>query len=1460
MKSDIKFLKSIAAFLTITIFIPLLGCGSGLGGLLDNPGKIPVSPANVQATKGIYPDKVTITWSPSAGANSYSVYRADASDGYLSYTKIASNISGLIYDDTSVSCTRNPFTYYLYKVTAVNRAGDSGVDSPMTLNDQGYADPWKAQNYAPDNITATDGTLAGKVNVKWDTKPGVSYYRVYRSPTSSGQYELVKDNISATTCDINSVAGTTYWFKVSGVDASGESALSLPDAGHAMSLPLPPASVTASDTSYHYVEHIHIVWSAGTGEGTISGYRIYGSDSPTGTYTLLNTTNDLFYDEAISEMGRVRYYKIASINEAGTGAPGDYVSGQTWGRQPAAPGGISTTQGSFPDKVTISWSASDGASGYRVYRSDTSNGIYTQVDTDLGNVLTYDDLTGVQGTHYFYKVSAFSDYGESIQSENSEGWKLAPPQQVTGVFATDGSEYRKITITWDAPSGLVTSYNIYKSDTATGTYNVIKSGITTLNYTDDGALDPDVAGEGIHRFYKVCAVNAAGSGTQSVENEGSTMIAPSIPQNVSTSIVWYPSATEPGGGHYEAVYDDKIVVSWTASSNFPEYYDLYIYTKSDLSDSPTIITGITNLYYEDMVTGTLPITHYYEVLAGNAAGESSRTASVMGFADVVTAPTIPPTINATQGTIGGSIHVRWDPPISGGASGYNVYRSSTSGGTYDLITSSPIGFLYYDDPTAPGVHWFYKVSAVNHVGDSGMSSYAEGWAMLLPSQVTGITSSGSNTTTSITFSWTEVSDIQHYNIYRADSLNGTYILIADDVNSATYTDSSGLDASHHWFYKVSAVNPAGEGTLSAAYEGWLILSAPAGVSASQGTYLDRITLTWNETIGATGYMIYSSTDDVTYNLLATVTTADYTDYTTGNFYYKIKAFNNDSGADSDFSTAVYGSLLNLIPENVVATQGTLTDRVRITWNTFTDAVYYKIYRSETLNGTYTLLNTANVTDITYDDTTIYCSNHYFYKVKAVIIVNELESESNFSTASEGWASPVTVNPPENVSATDGLLVGQITVTWTASENADYYDIYRSSSSDGTYAKINTSAVTGTTYTNTGIATGAHWFYKVTSNSNGCGGSSVLSAFDEGYAKPIPGIPSGVAATDKANAGLESDTLRCNATNASNGIDGVTISWTASSNASYYNVYRSDPATDGSGTYGSYTKINSSPIPSTTTTFLDDYGQWDLNPSTYRRLINVYRYTVTAVNDAGESAQSSYDEGSAQITTAEFFTYMFDMPMQYSWKRAIQSFDLDHTVNYQKITSQTKSNTLSGAYSGQVIWVLTGIYEFDFYLLYWRSILKSEYTTITFSSICDYKYASNYTSSYIYTDSIHNYKIYLNGKLRGDLDISNDTGWINSIDSNNSYYCTGTCSTEPGAPTTGTTYWPVSVLPSSYSSKIHTISVDSNSCYGWVIYHGYTAGETTRASQSYSWVSYRGQRPVRMYKTTIGSNYNEYGCP
>lgn len=80
---------------------------------------------------------------------------------------------------------------------------------------------------------------------------------------------------------------------------------------------------------------------------------------------------------------------------------------------PAAPTGLTATAGNA--KVSLSWSASAGASTYNVKRAATNGGPYTTVAAGVTGT-SYTDQGLTNGTVYYYAVSAANSAGESANS------------------------------------------------------------------------------------------------------------------------------------------------------------------------------------------------------------------------------------------------------------------------------------------------------------------------------------------------------------------------------------------------------------------------------------------------------------------------------------------------------------------------------------------------------------------------------------------------------------------------------------------------------------------------------------------------------------------------------------------------------------------------------------------------------------------------------------------------------------------------------------------------------------------------------------------------------------------------------------------------------------------------------------------------------------------------------------
>jgi len=83
--------------------------------------------------------------------------------------------------------------------------------------------------------------------------------------------------------------------------------------------------------------------------------------------------------------------------------------------QPVDPAGVTATQGAVGSHaITVTWKASVGT-GYKIYRSTSATGTYTQVGTTT-TALTFTNTGLTAGTTYYYKVAAYNATRTGAQS------------------------------------------------------------------------------------------------------------------------------------------------------------------------------------------------------------------------------------------------------------------------------------------------------------------------------------------------------------------------------------------------------------------------------------------------------------------------------------------------------------------------------------------------------------------------------------------------------------------------------------------------------------------------------------------------------------------------------------------------------------------------------------------------------------------------------------------------------------------------------------------------------------------------------------------------------------------------------------------------------------------------------------------------------------------------------------
>jgi hypothetical protein len=180
------------------------------------------------------------------------------------------------------------------------------------------------------------------------------------------------------------------------------------------------------------------------------------------------------------------------------------------------------------------------------------------------------------------------------------------------------------------------------------------------------------------------------------------------------------------------------------------------------------------------------------------------------------------------------------------------------------------------------------------------------------------------------------------------------------------------------------------------------------------------------------------------------------------------------------------------PTNILASDGTYVDKVQVTWSASLGATSYQVYRSKSSDAgaTKTLLGTTIET--LFNDTTAVPMKTYFYWVKA----SNASGTRKFSAPDKGYCSDGSPLVPTNVSASDGIYVDKVEVTWTASLRAESYEVYRAGSNDPGATKKLLGTTTETFFNDTTAGSMKKYFYWVKASNTV--GTSKFSACDKGY--------------------------------------------------------------------------------------------------------------------------------------------------------------------------------------------------------------------------------------------------------------------------------------------------------------------------------------------------------------------------
>lgn len=393
---------------------------------------------------------------------------------------------------------------------------------------------------------------------------------------------------------------------------------------------LDPTVIAPKNLTGNYINYkIELDWDDSPGA---SGYTVYKSESRDGEFRKIAVNIDRTnYTDTDVEMpnqsvGKKYYYKVVAHYNKIFSDDSNIVEVEV--SELKAPTNL-TASVIDGKNVKLEWDESLGATKYNVYRSESQNGVYSKIKSDVTETNFIDYTAEPQGLKktYYYKIkAAIENSGSTIESEFSDFAaatiiNLPIPTNLTAKLINT----KNVELNWSDAKGAA-GYTIYRSDSENGEYKPIKT-VSVNTYVDESITL-------IHDFkdyyYKVSAIyNIDGSIIHSAKSD-----------NVSLTM---PRKKLEAPDNLKAVqYGTQVLLDWTPSVGAKKY----IISRSEYKNSGFIsiatIDAIKN--NGDLVTSYLDTTvpevtdsvgknFYYKMVAtyddGDDPSEDSDVASVM---------------------------------------------------------------------------------------------------------------------------------------------------------------------------------------------------------------------------------------------------------------------------------------------------------------------------------------------------------------------------------------------------------------------------------------------------------------------------------------------------------------------------------------------------------------------------------------------------------------------------------------------------------------------------------------------------------------------------------------------------------------------------------------------------------------------------------------------------------------